>query len=926
MRPPRGLRYGGLPRPSLARPPSRPSTFATLAPARPQPQLARPALHPSFFLVHLGGITAASCLIPVIAARHASSRASEEPDPPEPPVEPPVTFNYPIQHPNPPPYQLLRLSSHLRQQISRSPLDAAFTLRQLHLVNQVPQLYLPDQSRPHPPSHDLSNLTPERWVWRMPAAAALHSILRALSRPDYDKPRLFETLLPIAVTIAEHSIRFDTLMWAAVLRGRQHIFPLEWERLMAKEQNAMHGDGLAEEPASLTRLTKRARVRSGEPRVEEWTHRSGNAAERDSTSMPAVGSGNLPSFPAHLHPASSLPTRSIDQLFLMLVNKPYLSPSEVSTALALSLSLSNLRRRRSLRSLSSSITFSLRHHRPDFAARFWVDLLEEVERSGSRPALRHLHKLFRRLSSAVKPEGQRFAVAPPRRVLAAVACLARALDARWAAAVDATRQGTLETDAIGLLVRLLSTFPPAPFASDLPSGTKRKAHARIHARVYKMVREVLRRIIEDVLERDVQVGALKATVGETWATKRSGLLPLRTLDFNTVISYSLLKLQSPQLAVLLVQRMKEYGAKPTAATHNILSAITLDARDSAQPSSFFDLLAPSPQNEYTLPILLTHMTRAGEFDELDRIVFHLLPELDYLDTSSERPSSSPRIPTAQPPPAHGRSPFLYTTLLTALARAGRVGLAERVFRNARWAAELSRGEVTAADASMPAPPQRSKGWKLPPHAYTVMLQMYADEVKRGRQLERRDSALEEAEASLEPSSRFVRGWGRHALRVFLLQEQRAALEAQLGASSTSLNHAALSSSPTRRRRRAGTDLPPFLRSRAGPIAAIWELEGGSKGPELESLTVAMRSPQAQSALRVLFPGRPVPRWERAKGPDGKSEARAALRAWARASWRRGFGAPKDVARERARARGEVLRRRAFKARLKEEKTEEVEVV
>ena len=53
--------------------------YATLAPARATTP-ARLPIHPSFFLVHLGGISLASCLIPVIGARRRSisSQAAQD--------------------------------------------------------------------------------------------------------------------------------------------------------------------------------------------------------------------------------------------------------------------------------------------------------------------------------------------------------------------------------------------------------------------------------------------------------------------------------------------------------------------------------------------------------------------------------------------------------------------------------------------------------------------------------------------------------------------------------------------------------------------------------------------------------------------------------------------------------------------------------
>ncbi|GAA5908015.1 hypothetical protein JCM6882_000199 [Rhodosporidiobolus microsporus] len=973
MRPASGFRLGPGTRPVLPRRIAKPSTspgYATFAPARPS--LARPprlSLHPSLLLVHLGGITATSCLIPVIGARYSSSRAveaaeAEQRQQQEEPAVQPVPFDYPIQQPFPLKYQLFLLSNNLRRQVAASPVDAAFTLRQLHLVDQVPQLHLPDQTRHHPPSHDLANLAPERWVWRIPAAAALHSILRILSNPSSrSDPRLSETLLPIAVTIAEHSLRFDSLVWSTVLQARGHGGAIEWERLMAKEKHQVEGDGMAEEPVAMTRLAKRPRVRSTAPDAAMWEEGYKRLAEKarriksgapQNRALPAKASAALPCsedelpdvapLAAYLHPASSLPTRTLDRLFLHLAGPaPVRKQPHVSTALSLSLSLSALYRRRSLAALEASFSLALFHHRPDFAARFWADLYRETSlRGGHRAAQRQLSLLLRQLSSVLRPEQKSFEAVPPRRILAAVSVLARTLDEAWAAA---TQKGEEPLPALGELLRLLAAFPPAPLPSGFQAGTPRRRHARMHERVAKMVKEVLRRVIEDVVQREVRLAGSRVSVGSAFDAnaEQKHPLPLNILDYNTLISFSLLKLQSADLAVLILERMSENGFRPSPATHNIVFAAL-----EAGSSSFADVLRRQMSNQHTLPIFLAHLTRTASFDEVERIVFQLLPELDQRAQSSRssghsaaaaaEDDSTPRqpfassLPPALPPPLTGRTPYLYTTLLSCVVRSGRIGLAERIFRNARWAAERSREPLQEGG------PAR-EGWVLPQHAYTVMLQLYAAEVKRGQQLERRDAAQAEGEQAQQKdeiesfSTPYVRGWGRHALRVFLLGERRAQLAEQLGTSassplfdtslSSSLSSSADANDPSahaRRRQHRTMDLPAFLRSEAAPIVAIWELEGGSKGPELESLRKAMASSQARSALRVLFPAAARAQGV-GRGEAPRTTAREELRELGRRSWRRGERAGKDERRERERERGETVRRWEVGRRAKREEQE-----
>ncbi|GAA5982002.1 hypothetical protein JCM11641_006828 [Rhodosporidiobolus odoratus] len=911
--------------------------YSTLSSSRPLPPAPlRFPIHPALFLAHVSGITVASCLIPVIGARSTSTRTAPPDDSAfvSDNVETPVPFDYPIQQPFPPRYQRLSLASHLRRQLEASPLDAAFTLRQLHLVNQPPQLYLPDQSRPHPPSQDLSNLLPEPWIWRRPAAAALHSILRILhSNPD---PRFAEPLLPIALRIARHSLRFDALMWDTILKNRKDQVSVKWAPFLASERVEAQGVDGTEEPLLVTNLKKRRRERSPAPRAEEWERHheelsqrvwaNGSSSERSRGDWRVRSDSRTEHYEMHnvglsapatpLHPASSLPTKSLELLVARLAEHASQHSDHTASALSIALSLSNLRRSRSHRSLDISFSLAIKQHRPDLAARFFVDSLDQFNRGRTPRLSRRLSGQLWQLSQAIRSEQGGFAASPSPSVLAAVATLAHALDEQWTRSAE--QEGGVSPRLVGILMRLLAAFPPAPHASDFPAGSVQRAHARKQARVAQMVTEALRRVIEDVVDRDVHLGPAKALVGEGPFASSPPCRPLTVADYNGLIAYSLFKLQSPELALLLLRRMTASGIAPSAATHNLLFT-TLERKD-GRTTSFRELLARKPQNERTLLVFLNHLTRTASFDELDRIVFHLLPELDRLSISSSAPvvehdatptSPSPlrRLPVPTAPPSTGRSPYLYTVLLTALARAGRVGLVERVFRNARWAAELSR--TAREEETGPAKQGRNRrrpGWILPPHAFTIMLQLYAAEAKRGRRVERQSNAPDDVASAASP---FVRGWGRHALRVFLLNARRAEEQEALGGSPDTTSKPAflpgsapsLDPSP---RHALDLAVPHFLRAEAAPIVAVWELEGGSKGPELESLRRAMNSPQTQGALKVLFP----------RGPAGETRsARQQFAELVKLRRRRGVRPAKDVVVERARARSMVLRERDLRHRV-----------
>ncbi|GAA6060916.1 hypothetical protein JCM10212_003950 [Sporobolomyces blumeae] len=950
---------------TMRRPPTKSSGYGTLALHRPTlpPRLApRPGLHPSLFLFHVTSISFATCLIPAVGARQSSSRAGT--------VEmdetsdlggggqggPPRT-EYPIQQPYPTQQQLLRLSSQLRRQIRASPFDAAFTLRQLHLVNELPRLHLPDS-----PGTDLSTLLPERWIWRLPATAALHSIFRLLRDPRTSAdPRITETLLPIAFVIARHALEFDTVMWVTVLKAQGQANAIEWERLLLRARGQAGGEGLDEDPTIMTRLNTSERDRRvqeedesaamgersyeafvkslwGDGVVHEAEQADASAplssrirAHRASTSHPGqvVDVDEVRPLPSHLRSFSSIPVRTLDR-FVAFVRANYAHDIRTTSSnLSISLALSNLRVSRSRRAVYDSFDSALRNGREDLAARFWVDYVETVQRrrKGWAPAVAMLQQ---KLAPVLRPTDKAFDPEPRRETLAAVAALARALDEQWSRTLDGSATSTFRPIALSELLRLVASFPVAPYAHDLEAGTDEHRLARQHARVYRMVKHVLRRIVEDTVERTVHLTSAGSTLGMPWRRRRadSFKLPLTPVDFNTLISWTLNKFQSPELALLLVERLTRQGFSPTAATHNILFSVI--AGDGPKYERILESTSSVTADDRTIPTLVTHMTKTSTFDELERIVFRILPELDQ---GSLAPSLNPPTPiTPSPPPKSGRSPYLYTTLLHALACAGRVGLAERVFRNARWAAERSREEDDRAveDETRTRPRRfkdeprdaekastRRKGWVLPPHAFTIMLQLYAAEVKRGRELERqldpssRRTALpsspvptanepNEPPLGSAPSARRrvnVRGWGRHALRVFLLRSAREQVDSLVAPDQSGLDSTSLIA---RDRPHRFSKLPPFLRSEAAPIVALYELEGGSKPEELRSLEVAMNDERTKEALETLFPGM------RARG-EGTREHRPRTRRQ-----------KKDVRAERKAVRREKDKIRAEEIRLIEE--------
>ncbi|GAA5893818.1 hypothetical protein JCM8208_001252 [Rhodotorula glutinis] len=891
-----GLLHGARPRRAPAsRPLQRSPGFSTLAPPRPSLVRPRSALSPSLLLVHIGTISFATCLIPVIGARAASSRATADTEQAARDDRGPLALAQPLQRPNPPNLQLFRLAAQLRRQIPASPQDASFTLRQLHLVNQEPKLFLPEP----PTSSSLSPgpaplIFPETWVWRLPAAAALHAILRLLAAPRPSPAA--DALLPVAVRITKHALQFDTVMWGAVLRSRDERAAERWDERVERDRTAAEVEGETRSRTAMPRvaLAKRPRERATAPSVEAWS-REGAGAHVEPISTVAE-----PAAPT-LRPPASLPARSLDRLFFHLAR----DRTHASTALSISLALSRLRRRRTPEALARSIDLVLHAKQLDVAAQFCADWLAQLDDPTKSPTT--LVRALRRLSKQMRDGQDHFVAVPSLLALGAIAHLARALDESWARlprdepAAGSRRAARADrSSAIGALVHLLVKVPDAPSPLLFNRGSARRRHARAHVTAARMAREVLRRVLEDVVGRELVVGSSASSSSDALEVSLGAPLPpesarralsLGLFDLNALLAYALHRLESPEVALAVLERMNELGLKPSAATENVL----FGAFDGGEERGVERALRRAQEHEErgtgserSAPTIVSHVARTASNDEIERLVFRFLPELDLtaspaVAASSSSPTadatsrllSAHRDGTSRPPPSTGRSPYLYTTLLHALACAGRTGLAERVFRNARWAAELSRTDGR-------------KGWAVPPHAFTSMLWLYAAEVKRGRALERRGEDEGAAGA-------YVRGWGRHALRVFLLRESRAHLDAQLGPSSStsspstssSLSLSAASSGARPRRHDPFRALPSrVLRSEAAPLVAIYELEGGSRADEERaSLAEAMRAPHSREALRILFPEQEEAR--RREEEEGREGQARRLSEMGQRSWKRG---------------------------------------
>lgn len=853
-----------------------PSTSYTTLARRPHAVYRNGGLlaHPTVLLIHMSAIFTTMMFIPAIVGARATTSSATLQKPLEAPSQEDATSTQPTvstflpspppydptTYPNPSPAQLRKLASTIRSQLSsrkgKNPFDGLFTLRQLHMLKPIPHF------ENSPPT--------EKWVWRLPAASAIHAILRLVAAsPDPNSPNLKE-LVDIAARLTSNSLQWDQSALHSqsasvnpersdggklfggkmvekgevanvdtAVEARVGILNKEpKEHRVAELVREEQADKLWEEAPLVAAEKRKMKLERQKRRIDSREENGSPKVESTTVATPISPSTQLPSVPffqtsINLHPPqlsntirlSSLPASVLETIYLFLANIPSPSPYAHQTSLAFSLTLKDLNVPQSPPMLAHSFDMLLKEQRIDLATEIWGKWVDSVQRkagySSSGPRLG-----FQQIQKVLSARGKAQSPAPRKKALSSIAFLGRVLERQWKTVTSVHKGEKVQYSPLSNLLHYLAIFPASPYAHDFQVESDKWHSARYHFKVERMLSKIFRDIIQDVVGRHIYLKPLSVIMGGERVADTAKRIPLSLKDYNTLIDYSLYRFESPELAMLLLKALRAAGHKPTAATYNTLLSATSDT-----PAEAMANIKRRPHNDQTLPTFLTYLTANADFANLDQLVFAILPELDHSLTPSILLSPTTQLPSSTTPPLD-RNPYLYITLLNALAKAGRTGLAERVFRLARWAAELSREEQVDS---------KIKKWILPPHAFTIMLQLYAMEVKRGQRLEGSYES-DSSSSTTEDSSPYVRGWGRHALRVFRLKSQQQELRDQTGASAD-----------VRQPTRSIAPLPSILRREAAPIVAEWELEGGSKGPELESLKSALKSEFSQSALEILFP-------------------------------------------------------------------------
>lgn len=177
---------------------------------------------------------------------------------------------------------------------------------------------------------------------------------------------------------------------------------------------------------------------------------------------------------------------------------------------------------------------------------------------------------------------------------------------------------------------------------------------------------------------------------------------------------------------------------------------------------------------FTLTSYILHLTSTGRPHVVADILFQVLPELSIVDhpswgTTDPQEASQLRraLRTNRRAQLHRAillGPRFFVAVLNALCKAGKTGLTERVWILAKQAERASWISGIYPDISP---------WFLPVHAYTIMLQCYGAEARKGLLIRRRGRPFQGEERGtgqhdwVPRVNRYVRGWAR-----FVLSEQK----------------------------------------------------------------------------------------------------------------------------------------------------------
>jgi len=275
--------------------------------------------------------------------------------------------------------------------------------------------------------------------------------------------------------------------------------------------------------------------------------------------------------------------------------------------------------------------------------------------------------------------------------------------------------------------------------------------------------------------------------------RKKMLPPLDIYSYNCLLYYALRHRHSTTLAESILHHMmheRHEPLEPDTTTLNIIARSGTLLRDSEignlalsklkgswnsfisvprtsepspTPSPLRSLLNITEQKDdkYTLTARIAHLTAIGQLQAVMDSLPILFPTLTRPGNEHSTKDELDDFARRHERDLH-RSMFLgpvvFTCILNALQKAGRTGLAEKVWR---WAKIVEKMSWTIRIQGQLRP------WCLPVLAYTIMIKLYATEVKKahfyGKEVDRRTSATIQKPT---PSSRHVGviGWGGDSSR------------------------------------------------------------------------------------------------------------------------------------------------------------------
>ncbi|KAG2130993.1 uncharacterized protein EDB93DRAFT_1312023 [Suillus bovinus] len=266
-----------------------------------------------------------------------------------------------------------------------------------------------------------------------------------------------------------------------------------------------------------------------------------------------------------------------------------------------------------------------------------------------------------------------------------------------------------------------------------------------------------------------------------------GIMPALSLEsYNALLHYALRHRQSIPLAKRLLHHMeheRKPPLRPDITTYNvIIRSGSLLRRNDLTEFALQRLRGLAENNRHAIRIqpppslavahngpnvnrtdYIQHLTATGNPDVIADILFHVLPELSIIDHPSWGSVTDEqliiiRMQTRQMRLMRAVSlgPWFFTAVLNALCKAGKTGLVERVWLLAKQAERASLTGAMGIDGNPVKP------WCLPIQAYTIMLQCYGAEARRGLELHytSRPSINDWAP---KVGSKKARGWASYVL-------------------------------------------------------------------------------------------------------------------------------------------------------------------